>query len=105
MPMNMDRSRRVASSSLQTRGYRIVTVSLPLPDAVKLDELVRQIKNSGISKITRSLVVQASLVRLHVALKGKTPSEIAKEFLPTELEHLSELYERNAREGRERLLL
>lgn len=53
------------------KGYKVVTISLYMPEAIWLDELSSQLQRAGIAKANRSLVVREAIAALQYELEGK----------------------------------
>lgn len=62
------------------KGYRVVAVSLYLPEANWIDHATRSLQVAGNPKANRSLVVREAILRLQESLDGKSPAEILADF-------------------------
>jgi hypothetical protein len=62
------------------KTYRVVAISLYVPEAEWLDEATKMLQLGGNSKANRSLVVREAILRLQEDLEGKTPQETLHSF-------------------------
>lgn len=68
-------------SPKETKGYRIITVSLYTPEVVWLDRTTAALQRAGNPKANRSLVVREAVLRLQEVLCHKAPEEILWDFV------------------------
>ena len=59
-------------------GYRIVPASLYTPEADWLDHTVAELKQAGLLKANRSLIIRESIHLLQARFKGKSSEEKAQ---------------------------
>ena len=72
---------RLAAEPARKPGYRVVPVSLYVPEAEWLDRLSQALKGAGNPKANRSLLVREAIHRLQEELAGKTPAEVLRYFI------------------------
>jgi hypothetical protein len=67
-------------TDVKKKTYRIVAISLYVPEAEWVDEATKMLQLGGNSKANRSLVVREAILRLQEDMKGKTPQEVLHSF-------------------------
>jgi hypothetical protein len=72
---------RLVAEQARTPGYRVVPVSLYVPEAEWLDTLSQALKGAGNPKANRSLLVREAIHRLQEELAGKTPDAVLRYFI------------------------
>src|SRR4051812_8398566 len=72
---------RLADEQTRKPGYRVVPVSLYVPEAEWLDTVSKALKGDGNPKANRSLIVREAIHRLQDDLEGKTPDEVLRYFI------------------------
>jgi len=75
--------RGVHPAEIQTpspKRYKIVAVSLYLPDAESVEKAKQSLSAAGEARASRSLVVQTAIRRLTEELAGKSPAEVRAYF-------------------------
>jgi hypothetical protein len=75
------RPARLLDEGQQKKGYRVVAVSLYVPEAEWIDHTSRTLQRAGNAKANRSLVVREAILRLQEELKDKSPEEVMRYFL------------------------
>jgi hypothetical protein len=65
----------------QTKTYKVVAISLYIPDAAEADRLTELLRQGGWSNANRSLVIREGLLRLQEDLAGKSREEVVRYFL------------------------
>lgn len=75
------RPTRLIEEGQRKKGYRVVAVSLYVPEAEWIDHTSKTLQSAGNPKANRSLVVREAILRLQEELKGKTPDEVMRYFL------------------------
>jgi hypothetical protein len=71
-------------TDVKTKTYRVIAISLYVPEAEWVDEATKMLQFGGNSKANRSLVVREAILRLQEDLRGKTPQEILHSFVEHE---------------------
>ena len=64
----------------QKKGYRIVAVSLYLPEVEWIDRATRNLQQAGNPKANRSMVVREAILRLQAELGQMSASEMLSNF-------------------------
>jgi hypothetical protein len=67
-------------ADVKKKTYRVIAISLYIPEAEWVDEATKLLQLGGNSKANRSLVVREAILRLQEDMKGKTPQEILHSF-------------------------
>ena len=67
-------------ADIKKKTYRVVAISLYVPEAEWVDEATTMLQLGGNSKANRSFVVREAILRLQEDLKGKTPQDIVHSF-------------------------
>jgi len=67
-------------ADVKKKTYRVVAISLYVPEAEWVDEATKMLQLGGNSKANRSLVIREAILRLQEEMKGKTPQEILHSF-------------------------
>ena len=62
------------------KTYRVIAVSLYLPEAQWVDETTAALQRSGNPKANRSFVVREAILRLQESLSGRSGREIVHDF-------------------------
>jgi hypothetical protein len=62
------------------KGYRIVAVSLYLPEVEWIDRATRTLQQAGNAKANRSMVVREAILRLQAELGELTAAELLNNF-------------------------
>jgi hypothetical protein len=68
-------------ASTSRRSYRVVTVSLYIPEIQWVDHLTRVLQRAGNPKANRSLVIREAITRLREDLQDKSPAEALQSFI------------------------
>jgi hypothetical protein len=68
-------------SSRKQKGYKIVAISLYLPELGWTDGLAKQLQRAGVAKASRSLVIREAIYELQSLLEGKSSDELLNFFL------------------------
>ena len=61
-------------------GYRVIAISLYVPEAQFVDHVTDLLKQAGNPKANRSLVVREAILRLQKELANKTAGELLNDF-------------------------
>ena len=75
------RPERLIDPANKKQGYRMVTVSLYVPEADWIDHISQLLKQIGNPKANRSLVVREAIYQLQQELTGKSPEEVLQHFI------------------------
>ena len=67
-------------TDVKKKTYRVVAISLYIPEAEWVDEATKMLQLGGNSKANRSLVIREAILRLQEDMKDKTPQEILHSF-------------------------
>jgi hypothetical protein len=69
-----------AQEPARKKGYRVVAVSLYVPEAEWIDQMTTTLRHAGNPKANRSLVVREALLRLQEELGSKNPDQLVRDF-------------------------
>lgn len=84
------RPERLMDTADHKQGYRMVTVSLYIPEADWIDQTSQLLKRIGNPKANRSLVVREAIHRLKQELADKTPEEVLHYFIAQHVKRTTE---------------
>ena len=62
-------------------AYKVIAVSLYLPEAQWVDQITRTLQIAGNPKANRSLVIREAILRLQEEMAGKDPKDILASFI------------------------
>ena len=73
-------------------GYRRVTVVLYVSEAIEADRIVEILRDGGLPKANRSLVLREALLRLQQDLEGMQPAEVFRYFVNRQTDRIRARY-------------
>lgn len=62
-------------------AYKVIAVSLYLPEAEWIDQITRMLQIAGNPKANRSFVIREAILRLQEEMAGKDPQDILASFI------------------------
>lgn len=69
------------NTSVTKTAYKVIAVSLYLPEAEWIDQITRMLQIAGNPKANRSLVIREAILRLQEEMKGKDPRDVLASFI------------------------
>ena len=72
---------RLRKAERHQAGYRVVTISLYIPEAEWVDHMTQMLQRAGNPKANRSLVIREAIARLQEDLQDKNPQEALQDFI------------------------
>ncbi len=86
------RPQTLLDSRAQKKGYRIIGISLYLPEAEWIDRTTTALQRAGNPKANRSLVIREAICRLQEELQGKAAEEILQDFIERQAKRTGQAY-------------
>jgi hypothetical protein len=82
-------SRHEPEPSRKPKSYRVIAISLYVPEAEWVDQATKMLQRAGNPKANRSLVVREAILRLKEDLEAKSPEDLLRSFTEREAKRMS----------------